>query len=157
GYAYALRMLVVREKSIVVTGSYGKTTTTAIVTWILECAGENPSFMIGGKPVNFPTGVRSTDSNYSVLEGDEFASAYGFDMEPRFLSYNPTYTILSSTKWDHLNLYKTEDSYISAFRKLAKEVEKNRGVLFICASGENNEKVLSSYAGKSVVYALAHK
>ncbi|MCB9790749.1 hypothetical protein H6764_01865 [Candidatus Nomurabacteria bacterium] len=157
GYAYALQLLVVKDISIVVTGSYGKTTTTAIIAWILECAGKEPSFMVGGKPINFPTGVKSTGGDFSVLEGDEFASVYSFDMEPRFLSYKPKYTILSSTKWDHLNIYKTEQSYIDAFIKLAKEVEKNSGVLFICASGENNEKVLNTYNGDSIIYALENR
>lgn len=154
GYAYLLKEYVVKEKSIVVTGSYGKTTTSAMINWILEVAGKNPSFMIGGKPVNFDTGVRTTESEYSCLEGDEFVATFGFDMQPRFLHYKPKYAILSSTKWDHINVYPTEESYIEAFHKLANLVEQNQGKLYLCTSGENNEKVEAHYNGELITYML---
>lgn len=154
GYAYLLRKYVVKEESIVVTGTYGKTTTSAIVNWILECAGENPSFMIGGKPQNFENGVRATDSKYSCLEGDEYLAVFHFDPEPRFVRYAPKYAILSATKWDHINVYPTEQSYIDAFKKLPREVTKNSGKMYVCASGENNAKAVEEYRGKMLLYMI---
>jgi UDP-N-acetylmuramate: L-alanyl-gamma-D-glutamyl-meso-diaminopimelate ligase len=154
GYAYLLNKYVVKEKSIVVTGSYGKSTTSSMIDWILEVAGENPSFMVGGKPADFDTGVRATDSEYSCLEGDEFVATFNFDMEPRFVHYTPKYTILSAAKWDHINVYPSEQSYIDAYHKLAKLVYENEGKLYICASGENNEKVISQYKGEYLSYML---
>lgn len=154
GYAYLLKENVVKEESIVVTGTYGKTTTSALVSWILDVAGENPSFMIGGKPQNFENGVRMTDSKYSCLEGDEYLAVFHFDNEPRFLRYAPKYAILSAAKWDHINVYPTEESYVDAFKKLPAEVEKNGGKMYVCASGENNAKAVEEYDGEMILYML---
>lgn len=139
GYYYALQEYVIKDRSIVIAGSYGKTTTSGMVNWILECAGMNPSFMIGGKPGNFTTGVRSTDSDISCLEGDEFVSVFNMDMEPRFIYYKPKYTLISASKWDHMNVYPTEKSYTDAFLKLVKLTKQNDGVLYLCGSGTNND------------------
>ncbi|WKZ31204.1 MAG: Mur ligase family protein [Candidatus Dojkabacteria bacterium] len=154
GYAYLLKQYVVKDESIVVTGTYGKTTTSALVNWILDVAGENPSFMIGGKPQNFENGVRMTDSKYSCLEGDEYLAVFHFDEEPRFLRYAPKYAILSAAKWDHINVYPTEDSYVDAFKKLPAEVNKNGGKMYVCASGENNAKAVAEYDGELILYML---
>ncbi len=147
GYAYLIQKYIVKKNSVVLAGSYGKSTTTGMVSWILENAGYDPSFMIGGKPENFTSGVKHSKSDYSVLEGDEFVSVYGMDMEPRFIYYKPVYTLISSAKWDHTNVYPTEESYVEAYYKLVDETSRNNGSLFLALSGENNEKVYE-YAKK---------
>lgn len=157
GYADLLRDHVVKKNSVVVSGTYGKTTISALLAWILEVAEVNPSFMSGGQPLNFESGVRSTDSEYSVVEGDEYVSVWGFDMEPRFIYYKPKFTLMTSAKWDHLNVYPTEESYIEAFNKLALRTSQNKGVLLLCASGENLEKVKKSYKGKVFTYIMQEK
>ena len=73
-----------------------------------------------GPPLNFDSGVAATNSTYSVLEGDEYASVWGYDMEPRFVYYKPKQVLLTATQWDHVNIYPTEELYIEAFKKLAK-------------------------------------
>lgn len=153
-YGQIVGGLLIKEKSIVVCGSYGKSTTSSMIAKVLFDAGVDPSIMIGGKPVDFTNGVHNSNSKYSVVEGDEYASAFGFDMEPRFVHYKPKYAVLSATKWDHLDLYKTEESYIEAFKKLAKLVEQNEGVLILSASGENNEKIAATYGGELITYML---
>lgn len=147
GYAYLVGEYLVKEKSIVVAGSYGKTTTTGIVSWILECADKNPSFMIGGKPSNFEKGVRETKSEYSCCEGDEFVSIYSVDHEPRFVYYKPKYTIISASKWDHINVYPEEKGYVDAYKKLIDKTKGNNGKLYISFTGENNNQLIDYAKG----------
>lgn len=155
GYAYIVQQALIKEQSIVVAGSYGKTTTTGLIAWILEQAGEDPSFMMGGKPINFDSGVKySESSNYSVIEGDEYVSVFGFDMEPRFVHYKPKYAIISSLEWDHINVYKTEESYIEAFIKLADLVRNNSGKIYLSTAGQNNEVILEKYSELVTTYGL---
>ena len=155
GYAYLIRKYVVKPNNIVITGSYGKTTMSAMTAWTLTVAGKNPSFMSGGKPLNFDTGVKSTDSQWSVEEGDEYFSVFHHDEVPRFYRYEPKYAVLTATQHDHVNIYPTEESYIKAFRLLSDKVIENQGKLYISATGENNEKILKYHAengGKFLTY-----
>ncbi len=151
-FTYLVREHIVKKNSIVVCGTYGKTTITSLIAWILETAGMNPSFLIGGIPLNFDTGIRKTDTEYSVVEGDEYAASFGFDMAPKFLYYKPKYTIITSAQWDHVNLYKTEESYIGAYKKLVSAVKKNKGTLFLSRKGHNIEKVTEGYEGRKIYY-----
>jgi len=157
GYVELLREYVVKQNSIVIAGTYGKTTLSALLAWILDVAGKDPSFMSGGQPLNFESGVRTTDSKYSVIEGDEYVSVWGFDMEPKFIYYKPKYTLVTSAKWDHLNVYPTEESYIEAFHKLMKKTQQNNGKVLLCATGENNEKVKKAFKGKVFTYMLKER
>lgn len=153
----ALRDYLIKKNSVVVTGNYGKTSTSALMAWILEVAGKNPSYMIGGVPMNFEGGMKNTDSEYSVVEGDEHPTLKYKDEKPKFLYYKPKYTILSSAQWEHVNVFQTEESYIDAFRELVRLTVKNKGKLVLNAAGENNEKVKKAYKGKAVLYMMDGK
>jgi len=144
GFANIIGEILVKEKSLVITGAYGKSTTSSIVAKILTEAKVNPSFMIGGKPMDFDSGVKNTDSEYSVVEGDEYVTTVSRDSNPKFKYYKPKYGLISATKWDHLDIYPTEQSYIDAFIGFAKQVADNCGNLIICASGKNNEKIVNT-------------
>lgn len=157
GFANVVGEILVKEKSLVITGAYGKSTTSSIVANILDRAGVNPSFMIGGKPKDFDSGVHNTDSQYSIVEGDEYVTTVGRDLSPKFKYYKPKYGLITATKWDHLDVYPTEQKYIDAFIGFAKQVEKNEGNLILCASGENNDKVEADYNGKLTSYMLKGK
>lgn len=139
-YPKLLQEFLVKEHSVVVAGTYGKTTTTALITWILECAQYNPSYMIGGVARNFSDGIRRTDSTWSVIEGDEYNAAK-YDLEPKFIYYNPLYVILSSASWDHVDLYPTLASYIDSFKKLVDLIPPH-GALFVKDGGENLEQII---------------
>ncbi|MDB4568499.1 Mur ligase domain-containing protein, partial [Akkermansiaceae bacterium] len=76
------------HRNLVISGTHGKTTTSSMLAWILESAGKNPSFMIGGIPRNFGQGARFTDSEFVVMEGDEYDTAF-FDKRSKFLHYLP--------------------------------------------------------------------
>ena len=141
-YADVLPELIERQNSVVISGDCGKTSTTAAVSWLLQSAGYNPSFMIGGIPKNFEHGIRKTDSLWSVMEGDEYVAS-SWDKTPRFLYYNPKYLILTDARWDHMDKYETEEEYVDIFRKLANKVPSD-GVIIANKKGRNIDKIIGS-------------
>ncbi len=153
-FTYLIDKHIIKKESIVVCGTYGKTTITSLIAWILEVAGLEPSFLIGGLPLNFDYGIRKTNSNYSVVEGDEYAAAFGFDMSPKFLHYTPKHTIVTAAQWDHVNMYPTQKDYTDAFKKLTKLVEKNNGKIYLSEDGENNQEIVKNFKGKIKKYGL---
>lgn len=101
---------------IVVAGTHGKTTTASLLAWVLDTAGLQPSFMIGGMPRNFGSNHRLGDSPFFVIEGDEYDSAF-FDKGPKFLHYLPQSAILTSVEFDHGDIYRDLDHVKSAFQR----------------------------------------
>jgi UDP-N-acetylmuramate: L-alanyl-gamma-D-glutamyl-meso-diaminopimelate ligase len=154
GFANVVGEILTKENSLVITGAYGKSTTSSIIAKILTEAGVDPSFMIGGKPKDFDSGVKNTESEYSVVEGDEYVTVVSQDLSPKFKYYKPKFGLITATKWDHMDVYPTEQSYIDAFIGFAKQVEENKGNLIVCAYGENNEKVVAQYKGELTTYMI---
>jgi UDP-N-acetylmuramate: L-alanyl-gamma-D-glutamyl-meso-diaminopimelate ligase len=113
--------------SMAVAGTHGKTTTTSLLAWVLESAGLNPSFLIGGVAENFGTSYRLTDSNYFVIEADEYDTAY-FDKGPKMWHYLPDTAIVNNIEFDHADIYRDEEAYVFAFARFINLVPKN-GVL----------------------------
>ena len=105
------------KKSIVICGTHGKTTTTALIAWVLENAGLDPSFMVGGIPKNFGRSFKLGGGPYFVIEGDEYDTAF-FDKGPKFLHYSPWLTVLTSIEFDHADIYRDLDHVRQSFRKL---------------------------------------
>ncbi|MFH0844567.1 MAG: UDP-N-acetylmuramate:L-alanyl-gamma-D-glutamyl-meso-diaminopimelate ligase [Pseudomonadota bacterium] len=105
------------KRSVVICGTHGKTTTSALAAWLLEKAGLDPSFMIGGLPHNFQRNFQSGTGPYFVIEGDEYDTAF-FDKGPKFLHYSPWATILTSIEFDHADIYRDLDHIKESFRKL---------------------------------------
>lgn len=127
----ALKKFLIGSKlSIVVAGTHGKTTTTALMAWVLTKAGWNPSFFVGGVPVNFGTGFRDGKGNCAVLEGDEYDSAF-FDKGPKFLHYKPDKVILTSVEFDHADIYRDLDHLKQAFQHLVEMIPAT-GTLLVC-------------------------
>ncbi len=106
-----------KENSIVVAGTYGKTTSTALLTHILKHAGLSPSYMIGGLSQDNNPAAEINDSEWSVLEGDEYSTSK-WDRRAKFMHYKPTHLMLTAVKWDHADIYPTEQSYFDAFSSL---------------------------------------
>ena len=124
-FPQAIRQFAIRDKqSIVISGTHGKTTTSSLIAWILERAGMDPGFMIGGIPRNFETNFQLGKGRYFVIEGDEYDSAF-FDKGPKFLHYNPLYVILTSIEFDHADIYRDLNHVISSFRKLIQLIPSN--------------------------------
>ncbi|MFL6274630.1 MAG: UDP-N-acetylmuramate:L-alanyl-gamma-D-glutamyl-meso-diaminopimelate ligase [Blastocatellia bacterium] len=131
--AYTSMASVVKENfirghhSVVVAGTHGKTTTTSLMAWAMECAGANPSFLIGGVAENFQSSFRITDSAYFVIEGDEYDTAY-FDKGPKFMHYLPDTVILNNVEFDHADIYRDLDAVKWAFSRLVNLIPQ-RGAL----------------------------
>lgn len=114
----------IKNNSIVCAGTYGKTTSSAILSWILKKNNFDPTYMFGGVPMNDMLPAELTDSEYSILEGDEYKSA-SWDDRPKFAHYSPTHLLLTSVVWDHADIYPTEKLYAGAFKKLIRSLPDN--------------------------------
>jgi len=112
------------RRSLVVTGTHGKTTTTSIAAWLIDAAGLNPSFLIGGIAQNFGTSFRVTNSDYFVIEGDEYDTAY-FDKGPKFMHYLPEIAIVNNIEFDHADIYADLAAVKLAFRRFVNLVPRN--------------------------------
>jgi UDP-N-acetylmuramate: L-alanyl-gamma-D-glutamyl-meso-diaminopimelate ligase len=109
------------KRSIVIAGTHGKTTVTALVSWILEVAGMQPSFMIGGIARNFTSNFKLGNGPYFVIEGDEYDTAF-FDKGPKFLHYDPQVVMITSIEFDHGDIYKGIDEIRASFRRLINTI-----------------------------------
>jgi UDP-N-acetylmuramate: L-alanyl-gamma-D-glutamyl-meso-diaminopimelate ligase len=108
------RFLVGSRQSLVVAGTHGKTTTTALLSWLLSATGRDPGFMVGGLAKNFASNYRVGQGSHVVLEGDEYDTAY-FDKTPKFVHFNPQVAILTSVEFDHADIYQDLDKVVAAF------------------------------------------
>ena len=107
------------KKSVVITGTHGKSTTSAICAWMLEQTGMEPGYMVGGILNNFKSSFKLGRGDYFVIEGDEYDTAF-FDKGPKFLHYAPFVSIITSIEFDHADIYRDLDHVISSFRKLVE-------------------------------------
>lgn len=123
------------KRNLVVTGTHGKTTTTSMLTWMLEANGQNPSFMIGGIARNLGRGGRFTDSEFCVLEGDEYDTSF-FDKRSKFLHYLPEVVIVNNIEMDHADIYANVEEIKLSFKRLLRVVPRN-GIVFINADCPN--------------------
>src|SRR6266478_4142281 len=114
--------------NLVVAGTHGKTTTTALLAWIMEKAGRKPGYLIGGIPKNFGEGARLSDSKYFVIEGDEYDTAF-FDKRSKFIHYLPELLIVNNIEFDHADIFKNLDEIKLSFRRLLNIVPQNGMVL----------------------------
>src|SRR5256712_6052117 len=110
--------------NLVVTGTHGKTTTTALLAWIMEKAGRKPSYLIGGIPKNLGQGARLNESKYFVIEGDEYDSAF-FDKRSKFIHYLPELVIVNNIEFDHADIFNNLDEIKLSFRRLLNIVPQN--------------------------------
>src|SRR6516162_1683253 len=109
------------KNSIVVAGTHGKTTTTAMLAWVLDVAGRKPSFLVGGIAENFGKSFQVSDGPDFVIEGDEYDTAF-FDKGPKFLHYLPRIVLLKNIEFDHADIYADLEAIKTAFRRLVNIV-----------------------------------
>jgi len=115
------RYLVGERLSLVVTGTHGKTTTSALLAWLLYATGRDPGFMVGGLARNFQANYRVGQGPFVVLEGDEYDTAY-FDKRPKFLHFTPHLAILTSVEFDHADIYADLQKVVAAFQAFAAQM-----------------------------------
>lgn len=123
------------KRNYVVTGTHGKTTTTSMLAWLMEDSGMNPSFMIGGIARNLGRGGRFTDSDFSVLEGDEYDTAF-FDKRSKFLHYLPELVVINNIEFDHADIYNSLEEIKLSFRRLTQIIPRN-GLALVNADDPN--------------------
>jgi UDP-N-acetylmuramate: L-alanyl-gamma-D-glutamyl-meso-diaminopimelate ligase len=109
---------------LAVAGTHGKTTTTSILAWLLECAGLEPSFLVGGVAENFGTSFRLTRSRFFVVEADEYDTAY-FDKGPKMWHYLPRTAVVTNVEFDHADIYRDETAYRFAFERFVNLVPRS--------------------------------
>jgi UDP-N-acetylmuramate: L-alanyl-gamma-D-glutamyl-meso-diaminopimelate ligase len=121
------------KRSLVVSGTHGKTTTTSLLAWVFEHNGLNPSFLIGGIPLNFGQGARFTESEWFIIEGDEYDTAF-FDKRSKFLHYLPEVAIVNNLEFDHADIFENLAAVQTTFRRFINIIPRN-GLLL--ANGED--------------------
>ncbi len=149
-YPEAVAEFFVKKNSLVCAGTYGKTTSAALLSWIFSQAGKQPSYMFGGIPANKFESAELSESEWSILEGDEYKTS-GWDMRPKFSLYSPTHLLLTSVSWDHADIYKTEEHYFEAFKHLVESIPSD-GMIVGCFEGKNMHQILSSCKAKMIIY-----
>src|SRR5881275_2902482 len=125
--------------NLVVTGTHGKTTTTALLAWIMETAGRTPGYLIGGIPKNFGEGARLNHSKFFVLEGDEYDTAF-FDKRSKFVHYLPELVIVNNIEFDHADIFNNLDEIKLSFRRLLNIVPQS-GMVVVNGDDPNSVEV----------------
>jgi len=143
----------VKKESILVAGSVGKTTTTALLSWVFLELKLNPSYFIAGQLVNDIPSCQINDSRYSIVEaGEDF---HGLETQAKFLYYPVKYLILTSTNWEHKDCYPTEEKNLLAYQKLLEKLPKD-GLLIYNPKDKDIQKILPFCKSKSLPYIDRH-
>jgi UDP-N-acetylmuramate: L-alanyl-gamma-D-glutamyl-meso-diaminopimelate ligase len=131
-----------QSRSIVLAGTHGKTTTTALTAWLLTDAGRDPSVLVGGIALNFEGSYRIGSGRDFVIEGDEYDSAF-FDKSAKFLKYLPDIAVLGNLEYDHADIYPDMDALRTAFRRFLSLVPRHGRVII----GADSPEALALAAG----------
>lgn len=134
------RFVLAGRRPLVVAGSHGKTTTTALLAWVHERAQWSPGYLIGGAPLDLPASFALGTGERFLLEGDEYNAAY-FDRGAKFLHYGAETVILTSAEYDHADLYHTEQAFQEAFRRLLAQLPATGRVIACADSTEVRDLV----------------
>lgn len=131
-----LREFVLRQRrSVAVCGTHGKTTTTALMAYLLDRAGFAPGFLVGGQPLDFPHSARLGARNAPfIIEGDEYDTAF-FDKRAKFFHYLPEIAVVTSLEFDHGDIYRDLEEIKLAFRRMLRQIPRS-GWLVVCADND---------------------
>ncbi len=145
---------VLRDKWVLaVAGTHGKTTTSSMLAWILEYAGLQPGFLVGGVPQNFGVSARLTDSPFFVVEADEYDTAF-FDKRSKFVHYRPRTAILNNLEFDHADIFPDLAAIETQFHHLVRIVPGN-GLILANGREESIKRVLARGCWTRVEYLAA--
>ncbi|HUL73211.1 MAG TPA: UDP-N-acetylmuramate:L-alanyl-gamma-D-glutamyl-meso-diaminopimelate ligase [Vicinamibacterales bacterium] len=139
-------------RSIVITGTHGKTTTTALVAWLLTAGGLDPSLLVGGIASNFDASYRLGGGRDFVIEGDEYDSAF-FDKTAKFLKYLPDIVVVGNLEYDHADVYADMESLRVAFRRLLALVPRN-GLVVLGADSPEAARLAGSARSRVETFGL---
>ncbi|NQS98396.1 MAG: hypothetical protein HQ591_08080 [candidate division Zixibacteria bacterium] len=147
--------LLAGRKNLVITGTHGKTTSTAIIAHILKGGGHRPGYLIGGVPRDFDSGFEAGKGEYFVIEGDEYDIAF-FDKRAKFLLYLPFGVIINNLEYDHSDIYRNLDEIKDSFLKLVRLIPDN-GYLVINGDDEAVKSVVSEARCPVITFGLGEK
>ena len=148
--------LIAKNTSIVISGTHGKTTTSSLTAWLLDSAGLNLGFLIGGIPGNYKQGCRpapKSDYGYFVSEGDEYDTAF-FDKRSKFLLYKPTIAVINNLEFDHADILSSLDDIKKSFRLFARLIPRN-GLLLAANEDANVREIAAAALSKVETFGLA--
>ena len=144
----ALNAFVIEKKNtVMVCGTHGKTTVSCLSAWLLHECGLNPGFLIGGVSENFKTGFRFGKSNWFVVEGDEYDTAF-FEKTPKFIHYHSTHTLLNNIEFDHADIYQSIEDIEKAFCLL---MEKKASSCLIAGIDSPLVEKLTKFTSQEVI------
>lgn len=146
------RFFIADRRSLVVAGTHGKTTSAAMLAWVLERAGRDPSVMVGGESLDFGGNFKLGEGELFVIEGDEYDSAF-FDKGPKFLHYRPAAVLLNAVEFDHADIYRDLDAVKQAFRRLVALLSPD-APLVVCADFPHALDVCRSAPGKLLTFGI---
>ncbi|MEO1173095.1 MAG: Mur ligase family protein, partial [Myxococcota bacterium] len=136
------------KHALVIAGTHGKTTITALVAHLLMAAGKDPGFLVGGALLNYPESFRAGAGGFFVVEGDEYDTAY-FDKGPKFVHYRPRTAVITSLEFDHADIYDSIESIETSFRKLLDALPEDGGHAVVWKGAERAVR-LAQASGRSV-------
>jgi UDP-N-acetylmuramate: L-alanyl-gamma-D-glutamyl-meso-diaminopimelate ligase len=149
----ALWRFFLRERHrVVVAGTHGKTTTTAMAAWVWTDCGADPGYLVGGLPKDLPDSFREGGGGDFLVEGDEYNAAY-FDRGPKFLHYRPDTLILTSAEHDHADLYPSHDALLEAYGSLVAAMPAE-GLLVACGDTAEVRELARRAPCRVVLYGL---
>lgn len=135
-----------------VAGTHGKTTTTGMLTWILECANKKPGFLVGGAPSDFDQSARLGDGKYFVVEADEYDTSY-FDRQAKFMHYRPTTLLINNIEFDHADIYENLAAIQFQFHHLVRTVPRT-GRIIVPWGVQSVDEVLQRGVWTPLCYTL---
>jgi UDP-N-acetylmuramate: L-alanyl-gamma-D-glutamyl-meso-diaminopimelate ligase len=140
------------RRPLVVAGTHGKTTTSAMAAWVYTACGRDPGFLVGGLPRDLPTSFRRGGGARFIIEGDEYNAAY-FDRGPKFLHYQPQTLILTSVEYDHADLYPDVESLRRAYARLIALLPQD-GLLLACGDSPEVRELAAAASCPRLLFGL---
>ena len=145
---YLKQTLLKDKKNIVIAGTHGKSTSTALMAYVAKCLDKKAGYFIGGKSRMLSSSLKKSESSWFILEGDEYDTAF-FAKHPKFFYYNPMYLILTHLEFDHGDIYSDINELIKVFRQLISSIPKEGKV--VAFSGNNYLETITKTKQASLV------
>ena len=140
GPEWVLENILKNRRVVAVSGTHGKTSTTAMITWMLESAGLKPGFLIAGSPKDFSISARIGKDEFFVIEADEYDTAF-FDKRAKFVHYHPEVLVINNLEFDHADIYSNLEEIQKQFHNLIRTMP-SKGCLICPDDNKNIEQVL---------------